>query len=132
MFVFDMAKLHKYYNDIATGFTVHLGLVILFFVIVLAAVALLVISLAIIRRRERRQMEETLRKKNERIFSRFNLDASELELIDGLSAFLTDPAKKYLLLTNQHAFHSCLQKLRQQETVVLPLVVALQKKLGAN
>ena len=98
---------------------------------VMAAIVLLFIFLnAFINARERRKTRDVLNKSYYRLARSHNLTINEMDLLDRMAKYLLDSKKKYLLLTNEHTFSTCLHRLKEEEPLPADVFISLRDKLN--
>jgi len=132
MIVFDQAKLNELFSRLSSGFGVDPRYVGIFIAAMVGIVSFLLVSYRIIRRGEERRIAATIEERNDRAFSRYSFSAAERALIDVLAEHLNDPRRKYLLLTDPHAFSIALQRARARNPIDRAAAGSLQRRLGID
>lgn len=101
------------------------------FIIVTLAVATVIVIAAILQRRIARRREVAgLEKQFEREIRRLDLTVRQVDILNQLSAVLSDPAKRYLLLVNPNTFRHSARIVGDFHPPLDASFDALQKKLG--
>lgn len=101
-----------------------------FLTIIISIIVIFSILALILKGTQRRKTRITVRNRYEKLIRKLNLTINELDLVDELTAYLKDPAKKYLLLTNRGTFRHAAQQLSEASTIRTDLLDSLSAKLG--
>ena len=80
--------------------------------------------------RERRASRRRSVEKYERSTRELNLTIRELDFLDNLSAYLEEPSKRHLLLTNPQTLAACVRAYNKDHAVSEKLLTHLQARLG--
>ena len=80
--------------------------------------------------RQRRKIKGILSESYFGLARKHNLTINEMDLLDRMAEYLLSSEKKYLLLTNEHTFSTCLHRLKEVETLPTDVVISLRDKLN--
>jgi hypothetical protein len=81
-------------------------------------------------KKDREESGERVRNAWKKYLDEYKLSQAEINFINRLARFLTDPSKRYILLVNQHTFMECFNALKEKESPDMDLAVPLAMKLG--
>ena len=101
-----------------------------FLSIIVSIIFIFSILALILKGTQRRKTRITVRNRYEKLIRKLNLTINELDLVDELSAYLKEPGKKYLLLTNRGTFRHAAEQLTRASTIRTDLLDSLAEKLS--
>ncbi len=117
-------------KSIAKGFVKSPFQIILTSIIIILFLFFLIFIGMITAHNARKLLIIQLLKKYKKLLLLFEITDEEKKIIENLSAFLTNPDNKHLLLTDTNIFHHALNKLRTKENIDGLTLHAVEKKLG--
>ncbi|MDZ7793543.1 MAG: PilZ domain-containing protein [Spirochaetia bacterium] len=100
----------------------------LFLVVVFGFFVFLAVAGVMRRRKERKRTRNFLNNKWDSLCRIYQLNNDEITLLEGISSYLKNPEKKYLLLVNYQAFHDSLQAYSREHTVDKQLLESITAK----
>lgn len=125
-----MTRTEQILRAISDGLRAGPGNVRLFLAILLGGIAVIVIALAIQRGVARRRQRARLHDRFQQEIRRLDLTVREVDILHLLAAFLADPAKRYLLLTNRYTFRHAAHMLGPLDPPLDLAFRELEGKLG--